>query len=160
MRRHSIAVTRGRRKKYFIPIEDVLYFKTEDKYVLAHHINGKTLIDGRMKDLESEFDSLFVRTHRQYLVAINQIESITAGFSITSTTTLKNGDILDISRRHLKMVVDRFHNHNSSLVSDNLITTLSTSIQNAGMIVGLDQDLLNRLEKLVLNDSSVQRLSI
>ena len=55
-----------------IPINEVRYFNADQKYVTVHHSDGESLIDDSLKQLEEEFADVFVRIHRNSLVALMQ----------------------------------------------------------------------------------------
>lgn len=59
-----------------IPLNDIRYFMADQKYVMVFGINGQTLIDETLKELESEFSSQFVRVHRNALVSIKHIHGL------------------------------------------------------------------------------------
>ena len=42
-----------------LPVGDILYFRAEQKYVVAVHAEGELLLDDTLKALEDEFDSQF-----------------------------------------------------------------------------------------------------
>ncbi|MCA0899855.1 MULTISPECIES: LytR/AlgR family response regulator transcription factor [Microbulbifer] len=59
----------SRRGVQLLNIEDIRCFVAEDKYVIAHHSAGETLLDESLKELEAEFGQRFVRVHRNTIVA-------------------------------------------------------------------------------------------
>jgi len=61
-RSHVCARVHGDLK--LIPIEDVVCFHADQKYVSVAHDCGQDLIDDSLKSLEVEFESRFVRIHR------------------------------------------------------------------------------------------------
>jgi len=73
-RRHVAA--RARDELKLIPLEEILYFHAEQKYVSVHHGGGEDLIEDSLKQLEQEFPDLFVRIHRSILVAVAAIEAL------------------------------------------------------------------------------------
>lgn len=73
-RNHISAKTR--RGVELIPLDDVRFFIADHKYVTVYHTDGETLIDDTLKDLEQEFFNVFVRIHRNALVAISAIEGM------------------------------------------------------------------------------------
>lgn len=73
-RQHISAKTR--RGVELISLADVRYFIADQKYVTVHHLQGETLIDDTLKDLEDEFAGRFIRVHRNSLVAIEHIEAM------------------------------------------------------------------------------------
>jgi two-component system response regulator AlgR len=74
-RRTNICVRKGRGLK-LIPVEKVLLFQADQKYVTMHHLEGEELLDETLKDLENEFADRFVRVHRNTLVALRYLERI------------------------------------------------------------------------------------
>jgi two-component system response regulator AlgR len=59
-----------------IPVDKVLYFQADQKYVTLHHAGGEELLDETLKDLEAEFPERFIRIHRNMLVALPCLERI------------------------------------------------------------------------------------
>ncbi len=85
-----------------IPIDDVLYFSADQKYVNAVHEQGQTLIDDSLKQLEEEFGERFVRVHRSALVArdrMTRLEAQTGGGHRLYLRGQEEG--ISVSRRHL-----------------------------------------------------------
>jgi two-component system response regulator AlgR len=87
-----------------IPVEDIYYFRAEDKYVTLRHRSGEALIEDSLVKLEQEFGDRFLRVHRNALVAVQQVcglKKLSGGFAVM----LKGTDhTLDISRRHLALL--------------------------------------------------------
>jgi two-component system response regulator AlgR len=87
-----------------VPIEDVLCLQADQKYVTVKHTGGELLIDEPLRDLELEFGDLFVRVHRNALVAVRYIEGLDrdadGGYRIRITDT----EPIEISRRHVAAV--------------------------------------------------------
>jgi two-component system response regulator AlgR len=73
-RKQIAARVRDRLK--LIPVEDVLYFLADQKYVTIKHSQGEDLIEEALKSLEDEFEPDFVRVHRNALVAVKAIDSL------------------------------------------------------------------------------------
>ncbi|HWI14371.1 MAG TPA: response regulator [Burkholderiales bacterium] len=75
----ALAAARGRPRAYvsaqergkvsLIPIEDVLYFRAELKYVTARTAEREFLLEESLTRLEQEYADRFVRVHRSFLVA-------------------------------------------------------------------------------------------
>jgi two-component system response regulator AlgR len=59
-----------------IRIEDILFFRAEQKYVLLRHRDGEVLIEEPLKDLEQELTGQFLRIHRNALIALRHLESL------------------------------------------------------------------------------------
>lgn len=96
-----------------IPLDNVNYFKADQKYVSVHHDNGTDLIDDSLKSLEDEFSDRFVRIHRSVLVAVERIEKLEKTPDGRTLVVLRNppsaednaiDDELIISRRHVATV--------------------------------------------------------
>jgi two-component system response regulator AlgR len=73
-RRHIAA--RVRDKLHVVPVDKVLCFIADQKYVTVCHTDGELLIDESLKDLEQEFTGRFLRVHRNALVAIAHVERL------------------------------------------------------------------------------------
>ncbi|MCK5639743.1 MAG: response regulator transcription factor [Gammaproteobacteria bacterium] len=85
-----------------IPVNSVVYFQADSKYVTVHHAEGEDLIDDSLRLLEDEFGGAFVRIHRNALVAsgaLKGIEKDNAGHIFALLQGTKNQ--LEISRRHV-----------------------------------------------------------
>jgi two-component system response regulator AlgR len=88
-----------------VPLDDILYFMADSKYVTVFHKNGEILIDDPLKDLESEFSSRFVRIHRNALVARKAIEKMTRddqGHYFIQLNSVE--EPLSVSRRHVPLM--------------------------------------------------------
>jgi two-component system, LytTR family, response regulator AlgR len=104
-RSHISAKTR--RGIELIALDDVRYFVADNKYVTVFHRNGEHLLDDTLKELEEEFDTRFVRVHRNALVSVKHIEAIerdSQGQYHLRLTDIKQKPI--ISRRHVSGVKD------------------------------------------------------
>lgn len=73
-RQHLSANSRG--KIELIPLKDVRVLQAEHKYVTVYHAEGESILDDSLKDLEQEFDGVFVRVHRNALVAMQHVSAL------------------------------------------------------------------------------------
>jgi two-component system response regulator AlgR len=73
-RTHVCARIRGNLR--LVPVEDILYFLAEDKYVVVHWTGGEVLIEESLRALEEEFGERFVRIHRNCLLAVERIAGL------------------------------------------------------------------------------------
>jgi len=84
-----------------VDVEDIYYFKADDKYIEIYTENSTKLIRGNLKQLEVDLNSsIFVRIHRSYIMNLSymdRMESVTHG---DYTIHLKNGSVLPLSRRY------------------------------------------------------------
>ncbi|MFT6154927.1 MAG: two-component system response regulator AlgR [Crocinitomicaceae bacterium] len=85
-----------------IPIENIILFRADQKYIAVVHKLGELLIDEPLKELEDEFEGFFIRVHRNALVAIKAITSFEKHDGIGYTLTLNGYEQpIPISRRHV-----------------------------------------------------------
>ncbi|MEP5764134.1 MAG: LytTR family DNA-binding domain-containing protein [Halieaceae bacterium] len=70
----SHVTSEGPRGLEMVAINEVRCFLAEQKYVRAVHPEGSLLIPDTLKDLEEEFEGLFLRVHRNALVALSHID--------------------------------------------------------------------------------------
>lgn len=103
-RRHVCA--RRQDQLRLIPIEDIHYFRAEQKYVCAHHEGGEDLLDETLKSLEQAFADEVVRIHRSALVLVARIERLEKTADGKCRVVLRGGSQaagkdLIISRRHV-----------------------------------------------------------
>jgi len=94
---------RTRKGIELIPLDQVVYFIADHKYVTLRHEAGEVLLDEPLKALEDEFGERFVRIHRNALVARDRIERLQRTPLGHFQLFLKglNGDALIVSRRHV-----------------------------------------------------------
>lgn len=88
-----------------VPIEDVIYFKADQKYITLRTEEHEYLIEESLKTLETEFTNRFIRIHRNALVSehfIHGLQKNTLGHVCLSFNHID--DLLEISRRHLPLV--------------------------------------------------------
>jgi N-methylhydantoinase B len=84
-----------------IPIEDVLYFSADQKYVTVRHTSGTHLIDESLRALADEFAPDFVRIHRNSLVALRHVQAVERALEGQYVVRFKGcDDALPVSRRH------------------------------------------------------------
>jgi two-component system response regulator AlgR len=96
---------RSRGKLERLPVDDVVYFRADSKYVVARYAEGEALLDESLKSLEEEFGNRFIRIHRNALVALDAIEALEKDSLGRSRLRLKECDeLLEISRRHVAAV--------------------------------------------------------
>ena len=88
-----------------IPVEEIIYFKADQKYVTLRTDDHEYLIEESLKSLEQEFARRFVRIHRNALVSECHIAGISKNEDGHQCIVLNDtDDILEISRRHLPSI--------------------------------------------------------
>ncbi len=105
-RTHLSVHTHG--KISLIALEDVRYFKADQKYVTVVHTGGRVLIEEPLKSLEQEFGARFLRVHRNALVACAFVAGMEKGARNAWFVRL-NGleEPVEISRRLVKEVREK-----------------------------------------------------
>jgi two-component system response regulator AlgR len=94
-----------------VPVEDIIYFKADQKYVTLRTADHEYLIEEALKSLETEFANRFLRIHRNALVANDRINGLAKnGDGHACITFNEVEDKLEISRRHLPDIRARLKN--------------------------------------------------
>ncbi len=86
-----------------MPLDKVIYFIADHKYVTLRHEGGEVLLDEPLKSLEDEFGERFVRIHRNALVYRDRIERLQRTPLGHFQLFLKglDNEALTVSRRHV-----------------------------------------------------------
>jgi len=89
-----------------VPVQDILYFMADSKYVTIRTPAEEHLIEDSLVNLEKEFgERMFLRIHRNALVATDFIKGIEKSTAGNWQVSLKGTDKkLDVSRRHAAAV--------------------------------------------------------
>lgn len=105
-RRHLSVHERGR--IHLVPVSDILYLRAELKYVTVRTAEREFLVEESLTRLEEEFAALFVRVHRNCLVAREAIagfernaDEAESGWAVVVKAT---GEKLPVSRRQHHIV--------------------------------------------------------
>jgi len=109
-RSHLSAMIQGNIR--LIAIENIYYLKADQKYVSAAWPGGEILIDESLVTLEAEFPEVFIRIHRNALVAIKYIEGLgktTEGQHVIKLSNMPTE--LIVSRRHFSVVKKLIKQH-------------------------------------------------
>ncbi len=102
-RRQIAARVRGELR--LIPVVDVLYLQADTKYVEVHSAKEMLLIEDSLVQLEEEFSEIFVRIHRNCLVAKSAISGLAKSAQGEVAITLKHKpEKLEVSRRNVAHV--------------------------------------------------------
>lgn len=75
----SLLRSTERGRSLLVPVADIVYLRAEQKYVLAHTHEREFLLEESLSQLEQEFGELFVRVHRNCLVARKAIAGYERG---------------------------------------------------------------------------------
>lgn len=97
-----------------VPVEEIVYFKADQKYVTLRTVDHEYLIEESLKTLESEFEPSFIRIHRNALVAESYISGLIKNKAGHSCMTFNEiDDQLEVSRRHLPDLRKKLKNRSS-----------------------------------------------
>lgn len=85
-----------------VPVNEIIYFKADQKYVTLRTFDHEYLIEESLKALENEFEHQFTRIHRNALVAETAINGMVKNQTGHACLTFRDiDDQLEVSRRHL-----------------------------------------------------------
>ena len=102
-RSHICARIRGNLE--LIPVDEIIYFQADQKYITVRHLGGEVLIEDALKNLENEFGERLIRIHRNALVSTRYITGMEKKIDGRFVVTFKEiDDKLEISRRHVAEV--------------------------------------------------------
>jgi two-component system response regulator AlgR len=88
-----------------VPVPEIIYFLADSKYVVIRTSDEEFLIEDSLINLEKEFDNIFLRVHRNALVAKDHVLGVVKSPAGTWQINLKDTDRkLDVSRRHTAAV--------------------------------------------------------
>jgi two-component system response regulator AlgR len=91
-----------------VPVGEIIGFQADQKYVTLMLAGGEEVTDETLKDLEAEFRDLFIRIHRNTLVALKYLQRIETAEDGRSLAWLAHRDEpLPISRRMIADVKRR-----------------------------------------------------
>ncbi len=94
-----------------IPVDEIIYFKADQKYVTLRTTEQEYLIEESLKALEDEFEQQFMRIHRNALVSHNMINGLTKNNEGHACICFNDiDDLLEISRRHLSSIRKKLRN--------------------------------------------------
>ena len=88
-----------------INVKDIRYLQADQKYVTVRDEQKEVIVDETLRELEEEFSDLFIRVHRNALVARKHIVGLEKG--VTGQIVMRLDGVtetVDISRRHLPAV--------------------------------------------------------
>lgn len=92
-----------------LPIADILYFRAEDKAVVAGLIDKEVVVAYSLKHLEQKLADSFVRVHRSALVNNRFLDKLVKNDEGLDIVSLQSSDAeFVVSRRHLTKVKSYF----------------------------------------------------
>jgi two-component system LytT family response regulator len=96
---HERIVVKTGTKVKIIPVQDVIYLEADDDYVSIHTAEGSFLKNKTMSFFEQTLDpGQFVRVHRSYILAVQQITRIDPYEKDAHIAILKSGAKVPVSK--------------------------------------------------------------
>jgi two-component system, LytTR family, response regulator len=96
---HQRVVVKTAGKIKIIPVDDIQYLEAADDYVKIHTKEGGFLKNRTMAHFEKSLDpNVFVRTHRSFIVNVQQITRIDPYEKENYVAILKNGSQVSVSK--------------------------------------------------------------
>lgn len=93
-----------------IPAEQVVYFESQDDYVMIYTAQEKFLKQMTMKYLDDHLDGNdFIRIHRSYIARVDQIAQLEHFTKDTYVAIMKNGAKLKVSDSGYRNLKDKLH---------------------------------------------------
>ncbi len=88
-----------------IPVQDVVYLRSDTKYTLVVWNGGEALIRKTISELADELDpQRFVQIHRSVIVALMQVLQVTRGANETADVQLRGRpEVLPVSRSYVHL---------------------------------------------------------
>ena len=88
-----------------IPVEQVLFLRSDEKYTLVVWDGGEVLIRKTIRELADELDpERFAQIHRSVIVNLARVAQVTRGVNETADVHLVGrSDILPVSRSYLHL---------------------------------------------------------
>lgn len=95
----SRVVVKTGSKIKMVQVEEVKYIEAQDDYVMLYTADGHHIKEKTMKYFETHLDpSLFVRIHRSYIIAVNELAQLELMGKESYLATLKGGKTLPVSK--------------------------------------------------------------
>jgi len=88
-----------------IPVDQVIYLRSDEKYTLVVWAEGEALIRKPIRELADELDpALFAQVHRSVIVNLRQVSQVVRGLNETADVHLKGRpEVLPVSRSFLHL---------------------------------------------------------
>jgi len=96
------------KQKYIIDPADIFYFEAVDKHNFIYTENDIFETSLKLNEIEEMFfDTGFFRISKAQIVNISKIQSLCPDFGSRIDLTLKNGEMLIVSRQYSKLLKER-----------------------------------------------------
>ena len=100
-------------EEFYFPLDDVLFFETEDEHLYAHTANDEYRIKYRLYELEEILPRHFVRASKSTIVNMTQVFSISRNLTASSLIQFKGSHKhVYVSRHYYKGLRQRLNGRN------------------------------------------------
>lgn len=93
-------VIRHKGKTEFLPLSQITHLSASGSYVEIFSSEGKTIITGSLKNLQSQLPDSFVRIHRSYIIKVDAVRSMSPLTNEDYKIVLSTGHELRLSRSY------------------------------------------------------------
>lgn len=87
--------------EYYLPLESILFFETQEKVIYAHTANDMYQVKYRLYELEEFLPGHFMRISKSTILNINQVYSIQRNLTASSVVEFQN--------THKQVYVSRYY---------------------------------------------------
>lgn len=95
-------------KEYYMPLEKILFFETENKLIRAHTADEMYETEYKLYQLEELLPGYFMRVSKSTIVNLNHVYSITRNITASSVVEfLESHKQIYVSRNYYKALVER-----------------------------------------------------
>ncbi|MDK6421929.1 LytTR family DNA-binding domain-containing protein, partial [Aerococcus urinae] len=107
-KRHEAIPIQSNDRVYLLRPEEIFLVSVQGHTLSIESYDKTYEMAGSLSAIEKKLPKdLFLRTHRSYLINIDQIQEIQPWFNQTYQVTLRNGSKVPVSRSYLKDFKDR-----------------------------------------------------
>lgn len=88
-------------KEYYLPLEEILFFETEEKVVIAHTKDDMYQVKYRLYELEDFLPRYFMRISKSTILNTNKVYSIQRNLTASS--------VIEFQNTHKQIYVSRYY---------------------------------------------------
>lgn len=104
----SVIILHKGDKEFYVPLQNLLFFETENKVVMVHTRTAIYESDYKLYELEEMLPGYFMRISKSAIVNLNHVFSITKNLTSSSLIEFANcHKQVYVSRNYYKALVDR-----------------------------------------------------
>ena len=99
---------------YYLSMNEILFFETEDKQVIAHTARDAFTVDYKLYELENLLNNQFMRVSKSTILNLNQIYALTRSISNCKINFRDSYKTVYVSRHYYHNLNDRLNERRSS----------------------------------------------